>query len=998
MKPTYISKLWLLGYRNSTYSTCVIRNSIFEVPRNTYVTSSRFNYRNKILTSEDLDKDELFENLTIGSGEKKKIKTKKGSKKDRPGKTNTIWSRLELRVLENLVEKHGQNWDMISKHMVVRTASDCRNTYMAMVAMLPEAKRIKKEKILEKEPEKDIWTDEEIKLLDNLLTKYGRRWVKIEKYFPTKDIRTIENFVTKNPEKFSAFFKFPDRLGRAKTWSESEIKMLNDLLAKYGKNYDLIAKYLHGRSTMAVIRALPKHYLDLPTLRNIKFQKWFKFASRWSDREVNLLNNLVAHFGPDWISVAANLPGRTPTACKLKYNDCWNFHNDRTELTLHKWPQELSQVLDLIIAKYGRWQILPLLLPGITPMFCQANNLRIFHDIPPRYSEWKEHDKILLRHLIRKYDYNLDKVKPYFPHKTRTTESRKLLTLVKEFDSNWFKIAENLPGRTPSSCWLRFVILSRISNHVGKNWAIKDIICFIELFQKYGPDWDFIAQHFPDKKPSDVQQLVYHNSLISTNLNIFQHEMRRWSSEDVAKFRCLYEVHGQDWQTIADYLPGKTREDCLEYYHSHKDLFAETIKVTSHLEYKRKLIHWSIAERKLLKDLIEKYDEDFDRIAKFFPGRTSISIRTYYSQYREELGLKDQNEIEKKSPWTGNEENKLINLVRLYQGEWKQISNYLPNRSPEACKQQKNEWPKIGEALVIWIDFTNRSNNTISGTILTQKAKDFAKKLKITNFTASLGWLSNFKKEIILKNIIKQEKQQGPLTLLEIRPNKSLATGPITGTKNPKDRVTIMLTCNATGTHKLSPVNVTSKYKILLLIDNASSYKLEENEILSSLPKITCKDRIDAIDIYNDFEAWDNVTDDIIYQSWQRTGSLQLLINQIDKCTNITAKDYINIDSSLETTGILDVNEIISCILEAPEVEEEINDAIPPVSNKTAFKISKFNKSDSQNSGEGKQDERDKGSGRGTIFKDSFSKLREVLGSSRRENSIFAAKLVQGDS
>lgn len=63
-----------------------------------------------------------------------------------------------------------------------------------------------------------------------------------------------------------------------------------------------------------------------------------------------------------------------------------------------------------------------------------------------------------------------------------------------------------------------------------------------------------------------------------------------------------------------------------------------------------------------------------------------------------------------------------------------------------------------------------------------------------------------------------------------------------------------------------------------------------------------------------------------------------MLINQIDKCTNnITAKDYINIDSSLETTGIPDDNEIISSILEVPEAEEEINNIIPLVSNKTAL-------------------------------------------------------------
>ena len=36
----------------------------------------------------------------------------------------------------------------------------------------------------------------------------------------------------------------------------------------------------------------------------------------------------------------------------------------------------------------------------------------------------------------------------------------------------------------------------------------------------------------------------------------------------------------------------------------------------------------------------------------------------------------------------------------------------------------------------------------------------------------------------------------------KLEPHKSLATGPITGLKNPKDRVTVMLTCNVIGTHK----------------------------------------------------------------------------------------------------------------------------------------------------------------------------------------------------
>jgi hypothetical protein len=40
----------------------------------------------------------------------------------------------------------------------------------------------------------------------------------------------------------------------------------------------------------------------------------------------------------------------------------------------------------------------------------------------------------------------------------------------------------------------------------------------------------------------------------------------------------------------------------------------------------------------------------------------------------------------------------------------------------------------------------------------------------------------------------------------KLEPNKSLARNSVTGTKKSKDRITIMLACNATGTHKLPAV------------------------------------------------------------------------------------------------------------------------------------------------------------------------------------------------
>ena len=114
-----------------------------------------------------------------------------------------------------------------------------------------------------------------------------------------------------------------------------------------------------------------------------------------------------------------------------------------------------------------------------------------------------------------------------------------------------------------------------------------------------------------------------------------------------------------------------------------------------------------------------------------------------------------------------------------------------------------------------------------------------------------------------------------------LEPNKSLSSGPLTGIKKPKDRVTVMLACNVTGTHKLPAVFI-HRYKnpkcicnvdkntlpvwyywnnaswmqrsifqswikrvnelmrkqrrnILLLVDNVSSHKLEDGEVLSNI-------------------------------------------------------------------------------------------------------------------------------------------------------------------
>ena len=59
--------------------------------------------------------------------------------------------------------------------------------------------------------------------------------------------------------------------------------------------------------------------------------------------------------------------------------------------------------------------------------------------------------------------------------------------------------------------------------------------------------------------------------------------------------------------------------------------------------------------------------------------------------------------------------------------------------SADAIKKRDRggEWPQLEDALAIWIDNANRANHTVNGSIICQKAQNYARKLGITDFPAS---------------------------------------------------------------------------------------------------------------------------------------------------------------------------------------------------------------------------------------------------------------------
>ena len=142
----------------------------------------------------------------------------------------------------------------------------------------------------------------------------------------------------------------------------------------------------------------------------------------------------------------------------------------------------------------------------------------------------------------------------------------------------------------------------------------------------------------------------------------------------------------------------------------------------------------------------------------------------------------------------------------------------------------------------MWVERAIWNGLTITDHILQVKAKEFADRFGITEFNASAGWITNFKRRNSLSSYRRRgEIGSAPLqdipryrdelqTLLQnyelknifncdelalywrLEPSKTLAYAPVLGKKKPKDRITLLITCNATGDEKL-PLVFVHKYE-----------------------------------------------------------------------------------------------------------------------------------------------------------------------------------------
>jgi hypothetical protein len=193
-------------------------------------------------------------------------------------------------------------------------------------------------------------------------------------------------------------------------------------------------------------------------------------------------------------------------------------------------------------------------------------------------------------------------------------------------------------------------------------------------------------------------------------------------------------------------------------------------------------------------------------------------------------------------------------------------------------REKKVQFPIIEEALTVWIDKALQARLVLTESILATKALDFALLCKEDKFKASNGWLDNFKKWHNLKQYnIHGEAGSAPIQDLasmreklhqtlrdydpkdifncdetglfwKMKPSHTISNSPVAGTKQSKDCVTILFTCNSTGTENCAPylyinMRIPERSKILT--------KILSQSIIIGIRRVGCRYRSGMIILKN---------------------------------------------------------------------------------------------------------------------------------------------------
>ena len=180
-------------------------------------------------------------------------------------------------------------------------------------------------------------------------------------------------------------------------------------------------------------------------------------------------------------------------------------------------------------------------------------------------------------------------------------------------------------------------------------------------------------------------------------------------------------------------------------------------------------------------------------------------------------------------------------ISRIQKQRSELLQSWQNNSNPDRKRKRTGKAEDVEEALLRWFSHARTRQLPVSGPLLMEKAAQLAEGLGITDFKASVGWLERWKE----RHNIKFKKQHGekqdaddfgaerwvmealPDIIKDYEPRdifnadetglywRAIPDGTLafkncetSGSKIPKERVTLLLACNMDGSEKLEPLTI----------------------------------------------------------------------------------------------------------------------------------------------------------------------------------------------
>jgi myb proto-oncogene protein len=269
--------------------------------------------------------------------------------------------------------------------------------------------------------------------------------------------------------------------------------------------------------------------------------------------------------------------------------------------------------------------------------------------------------------------------------KWTAVEDSKLMDAVRTHgDKDWAAVAALVPRRTRSQCKNRWhnaldPSIDRANKRTGK-WAEDEDSKLKDAVQTHGgKNWGAIATLVPGRTRDQCSNRWH--SALDPSISLTGGRWGRWTVDEDIKLKDAVQTHGgNNWGAIATLVPGRTRDQCSNRWHSALD---PSISLTGGRGGR-----WTADEDIKLKDAVQMHgSNNWDAIATLVPGRTRDQCSNrWHSALDPSIALT----AGRGGKWTADEDTKLKDAVQIHGGKnWNQIAALVPGRTKEQCG---NRW------------------------------------------------------------------------------------------------------------------------------------------------------------------------------------------------------------------------------------------------------------------------------------------------------------------